>query len=225
MTYYERFHKNPEYQKELYDFLRNSYNSLQLGILPKACPSGPILQDFYLIHPGFTYEFWRTKYIKSFGFPLFTEEWVKPLAQWIGDRPCLEVMAGTGYFSYALKLYGCNVRATDNFSWSNKFENISKFINVENIDCIDAIRKYGKDVKFIICSWPYMDDNAYRCLITMREVNPKCRMIYIGEDMGGCTASDKFFEAIEVCEVKGFLDAVKNYRRWEGIHDYVALFK
>ena len=225
MTYYERFNNNPEYQREVYDFLRNSYNSLQLGILPKSCPQGPILQDFYLIYPGFTYEFWRTKYIKSFGFPLFTEEWVKPLAQWIGDRPCLEVMAGTGYFSYALKLYGCNVRATDNFSWSNKFENISKFINVENIDCVEAIRKYGKDVKFIICSWPYMDDNAYRCLMAMREVNPKCRMIYIGEDMGGCTASDKFFENAEVCEVQGFLDAVKKYRRWEGIYDFVALFK
>lgn len=225
MNYYEMYHKNPKYQRELYDFYEKTYKDLKNGILPKSYPKGPMLQDFYLIYPGFTYKFWRTEYIKSFGFPLFAEDWVKPLAQWIGDRPCLEIMAGTGYFSYALKQYGCNIKATDNYSWSNKFDTVNKFIDVENLDCIEAIRKYGKDVKFIICSWPYMDDYAYRCLITMREVNPKCRMIYIGEDMGGCTANDKFFETMDVCEVQGFLDAVKNYRRWEGIYDFIALVK
>ena len=70
-----------------------------------------------------------------------------------------------------------------------------------------------------------MDDNAYKCLMAMREVNPKCRMIYIGEDMGGCTANDKFFENAEVCDVQGFTDAVKNYRHWDSIYDFVALFK
>ena len=225
MNYYERFHKNPVYIRELFGNLNQNYHSLERGVLPKSYIDGPLLQDYSLIRQDLRFGCLRDKYIKSFGFPLFAENWVKPLAQWIGDRPCLEVMAGTGYFSYALKQYGCNVIATDNYSWSNKFDNISKFIDVENLDCVEAIRKYGANMKFIICSWPYMDDNAYRCLMTMREVNPKCRMIYIGEDWGGCTASDKFFQNIEVCEVQGFLDAVKDYRRWDGIHDYVALFK
>ncbi len=225
MNYYERYHKNPKYLRELYDFYGKAYESLQKGVLPKSYPQGPMIQDFGLIYPGFTYKFWRTEYIKSFGFPLFAEDWVKPLAKWIGDRPCLEVMAGTGYLSYALSKYGCNIKATDDFSWSSRFSNVNRFINVENLDCVEAIKKYGKDVKFIICSWPYMDDNAYRSLITMREINPKCRMIYIGEDMGGCTANDKFFENIKLCEVKGFLDAVEKYKRWEGIYDFVALFK
>ena len=100
MNYYEMYHKNPKYQRELYDFYEKTNKDLKNGILPKSYPKGPMLQDFYLIYPGFTYKFWRTEYIKSFGFPLFAEDWIKPLALWIGDRPCLEIMAGTGYFSY-----------------------------------------------------------------------------------------------------------------------------
>ena len=225
MNYYEMYHNNPEYLRKLYDCLYHADNTLMGGKLPRAYTKGPLVQDFRIIYPNVEYGFWRNIYIKKYGFPLFAENWVKPLAQWIGDRPCLEIMAGTGFFSYALKQYGCNIKATDNYSWSNRFDNISKFIEVENLDCIDAIRKYGKDVKFIICSWPYMDDNAYKCLMAMREVNPKCRMIYIGEDMGGCTANDKFFEAVKVCEVKSFYEAVKNYRRWDGIYDFIALFE
>lgn len=59
----------------------------------------------------------------------------------------------------------------------------------------------------------------------MREINPKCRMIYIGEDFGGCTANNDFFNNIEECYVKGFEDAVGNYRRWQSIHDSIVLVK
>lgn len=201
--------------------LCENYNILKKGQLPKSyinksldpCPT-------IWVNPN--YINWRNKYIKSFGFPLFAENWVKPLANWIGDRPCLEIMAGTGFFSYALSLYGCKVKATDNYSWENRFDN---FINVEKLDCIDAIKKYGKSVKFIICSWPYMDDTAYKSLLAMREVNPKCRMIYVGEGWGGCTANDAFFDNAEFLDIQGFKDAVKNYRRWAGIQDYISLVK
>ena len=156
---------------------------------------------------------------------MFAENWVKPLARWIGNRPCLEIMAGSGYFSYALSKYGCNVKATDNYSWKESFSLMNKYIPVENLDCLEAIKKYGKDVKFIICSWPYMDNKANECLLLMRKVNPKCRMIYVGEDMSGCTANNAFFNNLEECYVKGFDDAVSEYRRWDSIHDSIRLIK
>jgi len=37
----------------------------------------------------------------------------------------------------------------------------------------------------------------YDALIKMREVNSYCKLIYIGEYKGGCTASDKFFDAVQ----------------------------
>ena len=181
------------------------------------------------IKPGLSTEigkpFWRDVYIGAFGFPLFAENWVKPLARWLGDRPVLEIMAGSGYFSYALQKYGCKVKATDNYSWKENFSLMNEYIQVENIDCLDAIRKYGKDVKFILCSWPYMDNKANECLKLMRKVNPKCRMIYVGEELSGCTANDAFFNNLEECYIKGFDDAVSNYRRWQSIHDDIKLIK
>lgn len=215
-----------EYVKKLDKNLMDNFKLLKSGVLPKKYIKGRL---FKIIKPGLSQEigkpFWRDVYIGAFGFPLFAENWVKPLARWIGNRPCLEIMAGSGYFSYALSKYGCNVKATDNYSWKESFSLMNKYIPVENLDCLEAIKKYGKDVKFIICSWPYMDNKANECLLLMRKVNPKCRMIYVGEDMSGCTANNAFFNNLEECYVKGFDDAVSEYRRWDSIHDSIRLIK
>lgn len=201
--------------------LCDNYTMLKKGQIPKSYVALP-LEMCLPWGSAVGYINWRDKYVKDIGFPLIAEDWVKPLAKWIGDRPCLEIMAGTGFLSYALFLYGVDIKATDNYSWNKHFTN---FKEVENIDCLEAVKIYGKDVKFIICSWPYMDEMAYNSLVMMREINPKCRMIYIGEDWGGCTASDKFFEIAEECEVDGFNQAVSKYRRWSGLHDRVKLYK
>lgn len=223
---YGRWGSAEEYETKFNETMKKNLELLKSGKLPKNyMGGGPMPQYLYTLptdNRGLPVS-WRGKYIDNIGFPLYAEDWVKPLAKWIGDRPCLEIMAGTGFFSYALSLYGCKVIATDDFSWKPKFQNI--FYQIENLDCIEAIKKYGKNVKFILCSWPYMDDNAYNCLMLMREINPKCRMIYIGEDWGGCTASDKFFDAIQVLDLKGFNEAVMDYRRWQGIHDFISLIK
>ena len=213
-----------EYETKLNENLKENFNLLVNGQLPKEYIGGPIMQflDSLPYTEGLPVS-WRRKYTENIGFPLFAENWVKPLAKWIGDRPCLEVMAGSGFLSYALSLYGCNIKSTDNFTWFPRFNKI--YYNVEQMDCIEAIEKYGKDVKFILISWPYMDNDAYRCLKTMRTINPSCRMIYIGEDIGGCTADNLFFENLIECDVKSFREAVKKYRRWQGVSDSVWLIK
>lgn len=219
-------YSSEDYVKRLDKNLADNFKLLRSGQLPKSYIKGPLYKT---IKPGLSTEigkpFWRDVYIGAFGFPLFAENWVKPLARWIGDRPVLEIMAGSGYFSYALQKYGCKVKATDNYSWKENFSLMNEYIQVENIDCLDAIRKYGKDVKFILCSWPYMDNKANECLKLMRKVNPKCRMIYVGEELSGCTANDAFFSNLEECYIKGFDDAVSNYRRWQSIHDDIKLIK
>lgn len=201
--------------------LSDNYHLLSKGILPKSYINKPLEMIPTLMYND-KYINWRDKYAKRFGFPLFAENWVKPLAQWIGNRPCLEIMAGTGYLSYFLKRYGVNIIATDDYSWKSHFENIN---NVEMLDCIKAIENYGENCKFIICSWPYMDDGAYKALLKMREVNSKCRFIYIGEGWGGCTADDRFFEIAEECNIKSFREAVSKYRSWYGVCDRIVLYK
>ena len=204
--------------------LTHNFNLLSKGKLTKTFGNRivtSIIGDPF--HGAYTN--WREKYVQNFGFVLYSKDWIKPLSKWIGDRPCLEIMAGSGMLSYFLSLYGVKIRATDNFSWKNTSWFIKNEFSVENLDCIEAIRKYGRDVKFVICSWPYMDNNAFLCLQEMRKVNPKCRMIYIGEGMGGCTANDNFFETAEYIDLNTFDKAVSKYSIWEGIHDNIFLFK
>ena len=203
--------------------LRDNYEILKQGKLPKTFKYRFLPQFECDVFKG-EYINWRDKYVKEFGFPLLSEDWIKPLARWIGDRPCLEVMAGKGILTYFLRQYGVKIRATDNFSWREQswFKN-NNF--VEELDCVEAVKKYGNKVLFILCSWPYMDDNAYKVLMTMRRINPKCRMIYIGEWMGGCTANEQFFEEMQVEDLKTFYDAIKKYSCWESIHDDIQLVK
>ena len=170
----------------------------------------------------------RDKFIKQMGFSLISLDWIIPLSKWIGSRKCLEVMSGTGSLSFALKQQGVDIKATDDFSWKSEHSwNIDNnyWTDIENIDAIDAVKKYGKDINVIIMSWPYMDDNAYKVLQAMREVNSFCKMIFIGEGYGGCTASDEFFDIIVEIEDETFSEAIKEYKQWWGIHDYPQLVK
>ena len=57
------------------------------------------------------------------------------------------------------------------------------------------------------------------------KVNSNCIMVFIGESCGGCTASDKFFEAIQGIEDKEFEQVVSNFKAWWAIHDYPQLVK
>lgn len=165
--------------------------------------------------------------IQEQGFALLSKEWIEPFAKWIGNKRCLEIMAGCGAMSYALKEYGVNVKATDDFSWNGigHWNDNDMWIDVENIDCVKAIEKYGKDIDIIIISWPYINKTAYESLLKMREVNPNARMIYIGEGWGGCTANDDFFENIEEIEDE-LIDYINSkYQTWDGMHDYISLVK
>lgn len=154
------------------------------------------------------------------GFPIVSYKWINPLAKWIGDKKVLEIMAGTGSISYALKQKGIDVIATDNFS--KKFK--KRWTNIENIDCVDAIEKYGKDREVIIMSWPDINNTAYNVLKKVREVNDNAIIIYIGE-IYGCTASDCFFEVMREIKDEKFLKVQQNYKSWFGVRDKIFLVK
>ena len=175
----------------------------------------------------------RSDVVKKIGFLLVTKEWVEDLSNAIGDKKCLEIMAGSGALSKTLKDKGTNVIATDNFSW-RKNENGSSteswttdsgnhYCDIEQLDAVEAIKKY-KDVDYILMSWaPYEDPIATEVLKAMREYNPNAVLIYFGEGWGGCTANDEFFELVEEVEINGF-DFV-NVPSWYGINDTMILYK
>ena len=158
--------------------------------------------------------------IKLSGFALITEKFIEDLVEYIGDKKCLEIMSGTGCLSKSLIDKGVDIICTDNYSWNNVFNMKDTWTDVEDIDCLKAIEKYGKDVSYIICSWiPYEDNIGFKALKLMHEINPNCKMIVIGEDWGGCTADDEFFNHCEVINKS----INKNFRRWNGMHDFASV--
>lgn len=149
-------------------------------------------------------------------------KWVIPFVKWINGRKCLEVMAGAGWLSLALRQKGVDVIATDNMSW-HKLKRWKNVTPVEPLSAKKAIEKYGAEIDIMIIGWPYMDDHAYYALKLLHKLNPNANVVYIGEGDGGCTASPKFFKHFREEEDQEFDQVAKEYERFYGMHDYMFL--
>jgi hypothetical protein len=166
----------------------------------------------------------RDEWLKKGMFAFVSKEWTKPLVQWIGKRKCLEVMAGAGWLAKALSDDGVNIIATDNHSWIND-RGWVKMFDVEELDAIQSVILYGHNIDILIISWPYMDNVAFQTIKQLHIQNPNSLIIYIGENYGGCTADDEFFEHFEEIEDEKFNKATSNFKSWWGIHDHIYLGK
>lgn len=169
--------------------------------------------------------YFRDWYINKCGFAVLTQEFVQACAEKFKDRHILEVMAGSGYFSYGLKKFGAkNVIATDTNEWamdakrmrSNKFKNWSTpYMPIEQLDAVEAIKKYP-DTDLVIMSWPpYTEHSGYEVAKACEERG--LELLYIGEDQGGCTADDDFFDLVYQYETT--LLFRDYFRQFQGIHD------
>lgn len=172
----------------------------------------------------------RDDIIRASGYTILTMEWLRPFAEWIGSRRCLEVMSGCGSLSKCLQDLGVDIICTDSYEWSKKaaqwFE--TPWTAVEKVNAVDAIRKFGAQIDIVICAWPYMDDSCHQALLAMRKVNPRAQMVYIGEppswDGAGATANEEFFKDAIPVEDESFETAVANYISCCLLHDKPMLY-
>lgn len=206
-------------EKDIFKIIDESekvLTSLESGVIPDSYSN--------LLLSKASYAGMRTSVIERQGFAILTNEWIDDFAKWINGRRCLEVMAGTGALAKCLKDRGVDIIATDNFSW-NVGNNMSEFksfwTEIEDIDAISAIDKYGKDVDIIIMSWPEMESVAYQVLLDMRLTNPNALLVYIGEGCGGCTADEDFYDSAEYVDE----EITGRYPQWAGIHDIPVVYK
>lgn len=206
---------NASYQRKV---LRDNIDLLQQKEIPESWPE--LIAKKTLAA--------KEEIIGYCGYCLLAYDWLRPLAQWIGNRPCLEIMCGSGSLSKGLQNCGVNIQATDDHSWM-KDHAISWFVDswteIEQQNAVAAIEKYGQEVDFVICSWPFGSEDCYQALLKMREVNPAVRMIYIGEWRSGANASDSFFDAAECIEDETFVQAVQKFKSIYGNSDKVYLLK
>lgn len=205
----------------------NILTQLEDHVLPECYPDTVQVSFLSDRELGMDALVFRDEIIKRSGYALLAYDWIRPLADWIGQRRCLEIMAGSGALSYGLGQCGVDIVATDNKSWGTRESDwFSKpWTKVEQLDAVQAIKLYAKEYAVVICSWPYMDDGAYQALCEMRKVNPGAIMIFIGEPEGGATASSAFYETMQEIEDPLFLAAVERFKQMPGIHDEPILIK
>ena len=170
----------------------------------------------------------REAYIAFMGFNFINKEYVDEMSKFLEGKKVLEVMSGNGFFSKMLKETGVDIISTDLFIGENNPYGLINVIDkeIENIDAVEAIEKYGKDMDYVIMSWPPQHtDIASRVVEKIKEVNPDLFIIYIGESREGCTANDYFFEVIEEVNDENFRSVEYSYVPWEYVHDYPCLFR
>lgn len=84
------------------EFMDSIYNGEIPLFAPKGSSKGGSNRDIAYIY---SQKYWqcRDECITLGMWAIVFHEWVKELAKWIGNRQCLEIMAGAGWLAKALK--------------------------------------------------------------------------------------------------------------------------
>ena len=139
------------------------------------------------------------------------QQFAKRLADWIGGRKVLEIMAGRGWLAKALTEQGIHVTATDNYEW-NKGKRGGAVHKVIKSDAQAAVARRARYYDILLVSWPpYGNAEAGLALERWPVEKP---VIYIGEQQGDCCADDHFFDVFDLDNADTIPMAY-----WDGIHD------
>ena len=161
---------------------------------------------------------------QNYGWSVPTQEAVQKIKEFVGNGSIIEVGGGLGLWGKLLRDEGVNIVST-NRSY-NKFNKKDKkhidiekkrFIDIEELDHLKAIEKYG-DFEILLMSWPpYDDPMAYETLKNFRGN----KVVFIGESGGGCTGCGKFFTLLynEWERIQSI-----GIPQWTGLHDDITFY-
>jgi len=159
----------------------------------------------------------RKFYVERFGWGLPQSQYMPEIADSLKEfREGLSIGCGKNAFvEKALAWYGVRIHCTD---LEHEGEGVVHMSHKE------AVEKYSDKCDFVVFIWPSYDDPfAYESLCLAEEKGkPFEAILYIGEGEGGCTACDNFHAKISTdYKIVKMWDA----KKWEGICDYVMLYK
>ena len=117
-----------------------------------------------------------------------------------------------------LSIAGVAIKATDIDPTKNLDEFIKEpYADVETLPAVDSVEKYNDADCLFIC-WP--EYNKSYAADALSKFSGKY-IIYIGENEGGCTANDEFFDILEkdwTCE------QTVDIKNWWGINDSMEFY-
>lgn len=180
------------------------------GNVPERIPKS--LSSYSEMSAGFGV---HNAFMKLGYFGRATKEVARDLARNIGKGTVLDPLAGKGYFAKALRDAGVKTIATDDYSWKEQH-------TFEKLDAIDSLKKYGDRISHLLISWaPYESTIDLELLRLKRDRFPHITIINVGEQSGGCTGSEEFWEEFTINEP----DYPVNYRTTAGLNDILVFGK
>ena len=194
--------------------LEEYVENVENGIVPPEPPFGATFNG-RSSNSGIEYFRARETCCKHGMWPVVDLRWTKMLAEWVGDRKVLEVMAGPGWLAKALQIHGVDIVATDNESWNDRHSKATPLCTVLKMEAKEAVEKLGSEADLLLVSWPPYDETAV-CDALEGWDKP---VIYIGEGEGGCGPPDRFWNHFrELADIPEFPMV-----SWYGLHDYVQI--
>jgi hypothetical protein len=135
----------------------------------------------------------RNLFINNFGFVMPCYEMIYKITKL---SPIVSVGCGMAYIDKLLQLNGCDIISTDLLppdSKKNKYRfNKKIYTDVICMTGAEAVKKYLD--RNVLISWPcYNSDWSYYAI---KEIRSGMYLIYIGENSGGCTGTDRFHDEL-----------------------------
>jgi hypothetical protein len=163
----------------------------------------------------------KLEFNKNYGWSVPVENAIKEIKKFISGRNVLEVGSGLGLWAKLLIRAGVHMTPTDNYKSHGTEEALNdkwkQFTHVEKIKGEEAVEKYS-DHSVLFFSWPPYDNPlAYKALKKFKGDS----VIYIGENRGGCTAGNSFYDELEN---RFSLVGKFSIPRWEGIYDFIGFW-
>lgn len=144
--------------------------------------------------------------------------WTRKLAEWIGWRTVLEVMAGGGLVAKALEKWGVSIVATDAMlsEWIAIHDLMEEPTNVIEMDGMKAIQTFGPASDILLIVWPPVGDEQ---VIDFAEAWGREKpIVYIGE-RNGYGPAHSFWRGFGLLADQPIIPL----HSWPGIHDKVMV--
>lgn len=152
---------------------------------------------------------------------------ISALSEFLNNAPVLEVMAGNGYLSKGLreKRPAQVIYTTDSQAWIKENETGKHPVtDIEKLDAIEAVQKYGNQVDYVIMSWaPDKGDSDWQLLQFIRQHYPQLKLLVIGEK-NGATNSKTFWQEARLSQT-GLEKVNANLKSFDLIDEQVYLVK
>lgn len=162
----------------------------------------------------------RTDYVKRYSWTITDPDSVA----FVAERPrgrLVDPMAGTGYWAWVLTQAGVDVVAYDlnppspDTEANHWHRHTATHVTIGEADAKNSVGWHAS--RTLLLSWPPYEFDASPIL------NAYCgdRVIYMGEDWGGCCGADAMFEAFE----RGWEQIAERVPvQWDGMHDIIRVY-